>query len=261
MAVIFAALTSLAILLLMLWQDGVSDCNDGKRYTSCAPQPTPFHRRLHNWPRRVLMAATWLSAIAIGASLGSWQRALMFATLPGVWFCITRPTTVDMPCMALAWGSSMAWARGMHPLAIALSCASGCMHERGPVFAALYSLSPVPLVGLVAVQWWAKAAPPDDDKLVGLVGIRAVLKAHKPYTDYLVWKQWLLPTRALVPLAAWSSVPPAAWLAFGVAQASRVMGTDNSRFVMWGTPPLLMAIDRCPPWVLALHAMTFVRVT
>jgi hypothetical protein len=258
--VIYAALTGLVVVALYVWQCGVKPCQDGARYCSSKPQPSPFHRRFHAWPPRVLMIVTWASFVAIAAMLGTWQRALLFATLPGVWMCCVMPTTTDGPCAALAVASGLCFPS--HPvIGAVLSMASGVIHERGPVFAALYSWSPLPLVGLVAVQWWAKrAAPPEDspdlaDHLVGLGFVDTVL-AHRPHVNLLGEGGLLWSMRGIIPLAAWLGAPMQAWVALGVAFASRIIATDTARSMMWAAPALLMHLD-APAWAVALHAMSF----
>lgn len=258
---IAAACIAILVLAMFVWQDGVNRCNDGVRYTSCAPQPTPFHRRFCYWPPMALQIATWLSFAFIATSLGTWWRSVLFITLPGVWFCATRPLTVDGPSMALAWAAALL--RPTHPwIAIALAFLSGIIHERGPVFAMLYAGDPAMLFGLAgATLFWRHPAPRDTDAFVGLPTLKATVYAHKGMQDWLDWKAWLYPTRAIIPLAASAHIPIGAWAALVVASASRIIATDNARLVMWGVPPILMAIHDAPPhWLIALHAFTFIRV-
>jgi hypothetical protein len=141
-----------------------------------------------------------------------------------------------------------------------LSLLSGFVHERGPVFAALYAWNPVLLLGLLAVMWWRKAAPRDADPYVGLPTLGATIRAQKRMQDYIDWKSWIYPTKAIVPLAAMEHVPPMGWVALGIATVTRLFGTDNSRYVLWGVPPVLAAIPDAPLWLVALHAMYVVRL-
>ncbi len=186
----------------------------------------------------------------------------MFLTLPGAWFCITHPTCPDLVAMSLAWGAATLWP--VHPYAaVALSLASGFVHERGPVFAAVYAWTPWLLVGLLAVQWWAKAVPRSPsgrlaDTLTGHTTLGAI-KAHKPHQDLLDWQTLVWPLRAVIPVAAWLGASPAAWAALALAYLSRILGTDTSRFMMWAAPPLLARAGACPAWIVALHVMTFRR--
>lgn len=254
-----AGAVALAVIALFVWNDGIKECNDGRRYTSKRPQPTPFHRRWCGWPRRLLIASSLVGLVFIAATLGSWWQSLLFITLPGAWFCATRPTTVDAVSMAFAWGSALLFPR--HPyLAVALSCVSGFTHERGPVFAALYAWHPLPLLGLAFIGWWRKPAPKDGDKFVGLPSLREVIRTHKPMQDWLHWGGWLISSRGLIPIAALVGVPLSAWAVLAVAHASRIVATDNSRLVLWGAPPMIAAMHDAPMWAVAAHALSFVRM-
>lgn len=255
-----ASATIAALFIAMyVYQDGVQPCNDGRRYTSRRRQPSPFNRRFCGWDADFLKWATWMFLFLTATTLGEWWKALLFMSLPGVWFCATRPQTVDAVSMGLAWGAALE----LHHrpwLAVALALASGFVHERGPVFAALYAWHPLPLVGLCAVMWWRKAAPFDGDPYVGLPSLRATLLAQKKMQDYVDWKSWIYPTKVIVPLAATEHVPLNAWLALLVASATRIMGTDNTRFVMWGVPPVVAGLTSAPLWLVAAHAMFLVRM-
>jgi hypothetical protein len=262
---ILAALIGVAAVALYAWQDKINNCQDGARYTSGEPQPSPFHRRFHAWPARLLMLCTWIGFVAIAGMLGTPMRALLFLTLPGVWMCTVMPTTVDAPSMALAMASGIACSSGHVGIAVACALASGFIHERGPVFAALYAWSAWPLIGLLAVQWWATRASPDHrspelaNRLVGHKSTLATMLAHRPHVDLLNDGGLIWALRGIVPMAAWLGAPMQAWVALGVAFASRLVGTDTARCLMWAAPALLMHMD--PPWwAVALHVMTFRRV-
>ncbi len=260
---VVSALIGVAVIAVYVYQHGIIACEDGNRYTSGTPQPTPFHRRFHAWPRRVLMIVTWASVVASCLLLGSARSALLFVTLPGIWMICIMPTTVDGPAMALALAAALLWPT--HPvMAICIACAAGAVHERGPVFAALYAWSPWLLIGLIGVQWLAKKGAPnhdsDDlsDRLVGHKSLVATALAHRPHVDLcgetgLVWA-----LRGIVPLAAWQGAPIQAWVALGTAYASRLVGTDTARCMMWAAPALLMHVD-APWWAVALHVMSFRR--
>ncbi len=262
---LFAAGIAVLVLAMFVHQEGIRSCPDGRRYCSGKPQPKPFHRRFCSWPAKLLTPLTWLSLLFVAVSFGTWWQSLLFITLPGVALVATRPTCVDGPTMALAWGSSLLWPT--HPvLAVALSCLSGAVHERGPVFAALYCWSPWPLLGLAAVQWWRKPARWDGDPYVDISGLSNIIRQHRPWHDFLDWRGWVLPTRAVIPLAAMSSAPMSAWTALLVASATRLVGTENGRFLAYGAIPLIAAThaDPLPTFALygavAMHAQTLSRL-
>jgi len=255
--VIYALLASLLIVAVFLWQDGLHECADGNRYTSMRPQPYPFHRRFCWWPKRLLQTTSLVCLIGLGVAMGSWKGAVLLLTLPGSWFIATHPTTVDAPAMLLAWCASLLMPT--HPyIAVVLSCISGVVHERGPVFAAIYAWHPLLLIGLVGVGWWRRAAKPDNDMLVGR-GFMHSLKASRPYNDFLDGHTTLVGLRGIIPLAAWFGVPLSAWAALGVAFASRAVGTDFGRFVLWGAPAVIANLPDVPVWMIAAHVLTFRR--
>ncbi len=250
-------LASTAPLAMYVWQDGVSGCNDGVRYTSGVPQPSPFHRRFCGWPRVPLQILTHASLAALGIGMGSWQRALLLLTLPGAWCIATHPTVVDAPAMLLAWCASLLLPTHPH-LALLLSLMSGYIHERGPVFAALYAWHPLLLLGLVASGWWRRPAARGNDRLVGLP-FWDTLKVHRPFQDMIdpmpiVWSLRGLPFLLMVYGGSLR-----AWVALIVANGSRVLGTDTTRFLFWAAPALVVDAGDFPIWALGLHVLSFRR--
>ncbi len=262
-----SALIAAAAIFVFVWAQGVNRCSDGDRYTSSERQPKPFNRRFHHWPPRLLMVVTWASLIAIASMLGGWKASLLFVTLPGVWFCAVHPTTVDGPAMLLAWLSALAFQRGWIPLACATSALSGLMHERGPVFAALYAWSPLPLLGLAVPLLMGLRRPALLGATAGLAERRllghslpAALLAHRPFNDLANPAGLLWSLRGLPLIAAYLGASPVAWVSLGVAYASRLLGTDTARFLMWAAPPLCAGANDAPLWMVALHVATFQRV-
>lgn len=256
-----ALIAAIACVVVMLWQDGENPCADGNRYTSGKRQPSPFHRRFCSWPKRLLQACSLVSLVALGALMGSWKGAVLLLTLPGAWFLSTHLTCVDAPAMALALGGSLLFKE--HPwVAVFMSCVAGFLHERGPVFAALYAWHPLPLIGLVCVGWWRKPAPrrSTDSERVGLDTLRGSIEAHRPYVDFLDWRVNVFGMRSVLPLAAWNGAPMSAWTALAVANASRIVGTDGCRFLFWGAPLLIRSMGDVPLWVVALHVVSFRRL-
>jgi hypothetical protein len=263
---VISIILAAAIVAVYVHQDGVHRSQDGDRYTGGVMQPRPFHRRFLHWPPRLLMVVTWASFIALASLLGGWKSSLMFMTLPGVWFCVMHPTTVDGPSMLLAWLSALAWQHQQPYLAVLLSCVSGVIHERGPVFAALYAWHWLPIVGVAVplLVGLRKPAEPDRksadlaERLVGH-GTLGAIKAHKPYVDLMGETGLVWSLRGLPLMAAFVGAGPSAWASLGVAFASRIIGTDTSRFLLWAAPPLCAAVGDVPWWMVALHVMTFRR--
>lgn len=254
-----ALIASLAVLGAYVWQDGFVECNDGRRYTSGKAQPYPFHRRWCGWPQPMLVIATLSSLVALGTLMGSWTKALLFVTLPGVWGCATRPTTVDAPAMLLAWVAGMLFPTQPYA-AVALSCVAGFIHERGPVFAALYAWHPLLLVGLVAMGWWRKPAPPDEDLRVGRGFIKSIF-AHRQDNDWLNWQATFFAARALPMLALGYGTSTAGWLSLGLAWVTRIICTDLGRMVIWAAPLMIRDMPEIPAWMVLVQAVTFRRMS
>lgn len=263
---LISALIAATVVFVYVWAMGIHRSPDGDRYTSCKLQPTPFNRRFCSWPARLLMVLTWVSFVAIAATLGGWKQALMFITLPGVMFCCNLPTTTDGPAMILAWGSSLVL--NTHPSwSICMALASGLIHERAPVFAALYAFHPLPLLGLVApiVVSWVKGAAPADpnavssaDKLVGHSLLGAIV-AHRDYVALLSSNGLVWSLRGLPVAAAYFGTSLSSWACLGFAFATRIMGADTSRYIMWGALPMIKELDP-PAWMIAVQVMSYRRV-
>lgn len=156
-----------------IWQQKVTP--DGMRYYAVARGSAvsiPFHRRWL-WPRVLGTNPThwrWCSAaftIALPALLAWWMMDLGFAPwralagacllmgLPGVFHVMaTYPALVDSQCMATALLCAIAAHHANNPdlasLCIFVALLGGCMRESVPVFAAMFALSPLPLIGLVS---------------------------------------------------------------------------------------------------------------
>lgn len=255
---IYAFLVSLFVVAAFVWQDGVVACPDGQRYTSGKSQPKPFHRRFCGWHKRTLQITTLLSLLALGTLMGSWSRALILITLPGAWLLATRPTTVDAPAMLIAWLSAMLYPSQPYA-ALALSCVSGFIHERGPVYAALYAWHPMLLVGLIASGWWRTPAPPDADLRVGR-GILHTIWVHRADHDWLDYRQTLLVLRGLPFLALFYGCSKAAWFTLGLSWMTRLICTDLGRLSFWAAPLIIRDMPDVAPWMALAHAVTFRRM-
>jgi hypothetical protein len=254
---LLAALVTALCIVVHAWQDRINDCNDGNRYTSGKPQPYPFHHRWCGWPKRVLQVATYASLLALGMLMGGWKGALLLGTLPGFWFISTHPTTVDAPAMLLALGAALLFPSSPW-FAVLLACVSGFIHERGPVFAALYAWHPLLLVGLVCVGWWRKPAHADGDQLVGR-GLLHAIRAHKPYVDWLDMNVNLYSLRGVWLAMAYYGCSVRALATVGVAMLSRIVGTDSCRYVFWAAPLVVRELPDVPAWAVLVHVVTFRR--
>jgi hypothetical protein len=264
---LLAAIASALVFGVIVWQDGFQLSNDGRRYTGQWSHPPPFHRRFHHWTPRALRIATVLAFVVIGATFDDWRAAVMVATCSGAIFCASY-LTVDAPAIALAWTAALAWhADGWwRALAIILTFASGVLHERGPVFAAVYAWHPILLIGLAGVAWDADTDPRDGDPYVGHPTIREAIKFHRDVKaqDLLDIKSVFIPLRSLVMAPAVFGAEPRTWAALALAYASRILGTDPGRFMWWAAPPLAYDFAHRGgyyiPIALALHIATMKRM-
>lgn len=105
---------------------------------------------LVSWPLLIGLTAWfgWLRGLELGAALAA---GVLVAGLPGVWGpVVVRPVGVDLPGMVIALGSLVAFESGWWPLGVVLVVFAALTKESMPVWAALWSWSIWPLVGLVA---------------------------------------------------------------------------------------------------------------
>lgn len=244
---------------------------DGRYYLRAAagqPVPSPYGRRwllpvlLGPFPERWAIL-TWASLIgtptiawiyfgAVGLEGGSRIfAALLLSALPGVWRCPLRfPVLLDAPSFALALAVA-ALAAGGHPwLAAALSLPLGAMRESSPLFAALWAWSPAPFLGLVAVGWRVKTAPPDAPWLSSPIREAWALRKRIGLDGSLYLLPW---GGALAGLVAWPSIQLGVTLA--AAHAQLIMAQDTIRLAAWAGPVLVMSAAKAIPpawWAVAI---------
>lgn len=199
-----------------------------------------------------LMAWTYFGAMGLGGAT-RWFATALLCALPGVWRCSWRfPVLIDAPSFGMALGVATAamtlpWWASM-PLALVL----GATRESGPVFAALWSWSPSPLVGLLASGWWRPHAMPDasaEPWLEHPVRYALALRRQIGLDSSLYLRPW---GAALAGLAA-----PSWQLAATVAAAHMQLfcAVDTIRLTSWCAPVLVAAAAKTIPpawWALAL---------
>ena len=224
---------------------------DGGRYLSMAhgnAEPLPFHLR---WllPKvcgakgRYWFASTAVSIVAIvaltavlalqhGATLTqAIVAALLMGGLPSLRFYWFSPVLVDAPAIALALAAAVLWP--ISPLAAVGVCLlGGCVSEKVPVLAAVFSLQPLLLVGLLAPLARRLQASPGEinsqDALAWTLANpwKASRKAHAG--------QWRNPAVMLLPWGACLVVVlavPSLWLvlALAVGYGQMLLVTDTTR--------------------------------
>lgn len=254
-------MTSLFALLAYMvhwYRTGHQLSPDGQYYLRHPlPLPTPYRLRWL-WPTILgprPLAWGFVSAFSIAAAclLFEPRAAWLFVWLPMVALNVRLPVLVDAPAFALALGSAWAAQRGSWALSVALGLAAGASKESAPIFAAAWSLSPWPLVGLLAAGWWRKAAPPDQPWLE-----RPWRSARR---DPLDWRRLLLPWGAVLPLAwagaAWDRATLAAGLSLALGYAQLLRSMDDARLYQWAFPAVAVLACRVDAWwvlpLLAAH--------
>lgn len=257
-----ALIPALAFLAVYLWQDGYErglDPNgmaDARFYCGVVSPPVhPFNRRFRGWHPTALMLANWAGFVFLVTSMGDWRKALLVASLPGMWIMCTF-ATVDGPAIALAWASALLCKAGHPVLGACVALAGGFVHERSPVFAAIYALSPWPLLGLVAPAMLGALYKSSN----GNLGFMFHARGSQRMGDWLDWNTWVWPLRGVVPIAVVShAASPSAWLALGVSAMSRLMGNDISRFFVWAAMPFVHEMPAPPLWMCIIHVVSFRR--
>lgn len=231
---------------------------DGGYYLRpAAERPRPYSLR---WlAPAVLGGRPWAWAAVSAASIvgAAWllppRAAWLFLWLPMTALNVRLPVLVDAPAFLAALGSAWAASRGQTWLAVALGLLAGATKESAPVFAAAWSLSPWPLLGLLAAGWWRRPAPADQPWL------------ERPWSsarrDPLDWRRMLLPWGAVLPLAwagaAWDRATLSAGVALVLGYAQLLRSMDDSRLYQWAFPAVAVLACRAEGWwvlpVLAAH--------
>lgn len=278
---IAAAIAALFYALTLL--DSKSDLSpDGRFYTSHGAVPHPYCRRWL-WPlvcgsnvaRWQLLSAVsliaWGPALAWyleGFGAAPWQKiagVVLLCGLPGMFrFNAVRPVLVDAPAFALALVCAALVLSG-HPFwGAAVSLAAGASKESAPIFAAAFSLSPWPLVGLVAAGWWRHSGciPKWAEPWLAHP-VKAALEQHRH--AWLNWQAMVLPLGVLLPLALcapWGY--PRAWALAGLCLAlgygQMLFAMDTARLYSWAAPGVIaLALLALPqewaPLIVAAHCM------
>lgn len=252
---LIAALISLSVYLLERWALPIFIWPDSSRYLRMAlgqPVPHPFHRRwllptlcgtsLTRWVIAQALAFALLGALAAYAVPAHPYAAAWLVSIPLVYMSAHGPILVDVPSTALAWASALAMPT--HPaLSVALALLSGACKESGPVLAAAYSLSPLPLLGLAAARWLGGASP------------QSPHHGHLPALQRPDWRspQLLLALGTLPVLALSSGLPLTPALpALAVCLGMLCIATDRARLMAMSAPALVPFACAAPPWLLAL---------
>jgi hypothetical protein len=201
------------------------------------------------------LAATPLIAWCFFGSLGFDLTHRAFATLllcalPGVWRCSLRfPVLLDAFSFALALAVATLMRSGNTGAAVLLSMVLGATRETGPVFAALWAWNPLPLLGLLAVGWLRRAAPPDAPHLAHPIKSALALRRTLGLDGSLYVWPWgaalaglAIPSRGLALTILW-------------AHAQLLIAVDTIRLTVWCAPVLVAAAVNVVPVQLAFLAV------
>lgn len=241
---------------------------DGVRYLAVAEGrrvARPFHFRWliprlcgvrpANW--RAVQVATTVGLIPAGWWYGGFGWRGLFAGLSviglaGVWKVSFRfPVLVDAPAMFFALIAAALVPVNV-PVAVAVACVAGATKETAPLFVALWSWCPWPLVGCALPALRACQRPghdvlDDENRWI----LNHPWKASRKYHQ----GRWFDPTLWLAPWGALlagfvTDLQTAATVA--VAYAQTAVATDTVRLYMWAWPVLAVnAADRFPTeWLL-----------
>lgn len=245
--------------------------NDGHQYLTQAAGnrvPRPFHYRWltgrlcgrspARWQQMAYVAVV-LYGLLLWAYTGAWVAIVVPFGLAGIMFNVRYPVLVDLPAMCAALAAAICVEHGWWPAAIALAVVAGCTKETGPVFAALWAWSPIPLVGLAAPAirhlFWKAGAdmPADADAAFALKHpFRAGWQAHAG--RLYDWRLWVAPWGPILAGTGPMSVQLAATVTVAYGQCAAA--TDTVRLYVWAAPVLAANLFDVVPaaWWLPLAA-------
>jgi hypothetical protein len=217
-------------------------------------------RDVRRW--KIFRAVALVSLLPLGFwyANGGWRGVFVAAFVcgcAGVWnFNWRWPVLVDAPAMAFALASAAASIHGLWWLATGFACLAGATKETGPIFAALWAWSTVPLVGLLLVVARAVQRAGDDV----LDAQNAWILAH-PFKASWEWHRrfppWAWVMSFGVGVVALSDLSWPLTVTLLVAYGQCLMATDSMRLFQWAWPMVAVATAGAVPmrWLPALAAV------
>ena len=188
--------------------------------------------------------------VLVGMVVGS--IAALLLGLPWIRFAWHAPILIDMPSLALALGAAVLWP--LSPIgALGIALLAGAVSEKAPVWAAIFALQPLLMVGLLAPLVRLIAVKPgevkNDDALAWTLNpLRAGLRGHAG-----IWRS----ARAM--LAPWGVClivafgVPSLWLlaALAVGYGQLLVATDTVREYQQAAPVVCVAAAMMipEPWI------------
>jgi len=222
--------------------------------------PRPFHYRwllpaLLRQNRRAWLVAQWVSLLVLAGLVsyesGLWWAGVLLFGCSGLTVNLKHPVLVDLPALALAYGSAVAWNHDQPVVALALVVIASSVKETAPLFAAAFALTPMLLIGLlpVCVRHLQRSGPdpvPPGPATEALEHpVRVSWEHHRKLPAWAYVLPWGVLLAALVDPSAAVLVP------LGLAYLQLVVATDTVRLYQWAAPAL--AVAAAPvlgPWVL-----------
>lgn len=276
-----AAIVTAAAYALRWYSEGMTVTPDGKYYLARGlghAVPRPYALRwalpkiLGGDPRKWVVANAvvlvltgpllfWYFQLQAVSRVEALVGVALYVGLPGVWRLNVRyPVLVDAAGMAFALLSACCVLTGAWWAAVGFALIGAAVCEKSPVFAAAFSFSCLPLLGLlvVAAAWvWSEHS---DDKPEWLrQPLAAAREFHKG--------QWLDATKVFLPWGAVgvlvlisSGWRPEAWVALALGYGSLYVANDMTRLYQWAAPALIpVALCALPmEWaapILAAHLL------
>jgi hypothetical protein len=258
--------------LLTWWFTGWALSPDGVFYLKMSKKevvPLPYAQRwLLPWLLRTERAWTamgvlstimmpFLTALYVGGSFSKQILAeLLFIGLPGIWRLNVRlPILVDPTAMCLALLAAILEHHGHSSLAILAVLLGTAVKETTPIFAAIFTGSWLPLLGISAVLvcwscWVRNGAPGKPEEPWLQHPVREARKVHDFFHALAIVAPW----GAVAVLAYfapwWSFLGLIAALALVAGYGQLLAAQDNARLFQWAAPAVIALVLQHPPsWV------------
>lgn len=247
---------------------------DGHQYIRAVagePVPVPFHLRFllplvlraRPWAwiaasyASLVLAAGAVALLGLAHGLSATSAAVagcLFAGLPLVRVTASLPVLVDGPAILAVAVSALLAVQG-HPLpAVLVALVGAGIKETVPVFAALASMSPWPLLALVVplVRRFAPAPGPAEDACVASpVSYAREKQCRRLLHAPLMLAPWGAALAGLVALT------PAAVLSLAVSYSLLFVTADSTRVYQFGGIPLCICAASVIPEYLAVPVVAF----
>jgi hypothetical protein len=189
--------------------------------------------------------------------------ACLWAGLPFLRVNVWLPVLTDLPSMTLSLLAA-SWLLA-HPspslymwsMVVLIATASGAMNEKGPIFAAAWTLNPLPLLGLIGSGWWRRRGAPKGETAWLQHPWREARTTHRG--ALLAWQVMLGPWGMVLPLAllgverATPHQVCAAAISLALGYGMLLRSQDRARLFLWAAPAVIpLAVVGTPEWAIPL---------